>query len=182
MRDDIQQFDAWTYEDAFDIDHASGIDKLIRLSRVFGGRRGRQARTPPPIGVGEITSSARRDTGALELLTRFRERARRGRPALPGGLAWYTPTGLVRYSVVSPDQSRTLWQGNLGRIPGLPQMTTAQREVAIRQLISQQTGQGFRNLRPGHGGADLVPKFDAFDDVDGFDDYDDLEGVDDFDG
>lgn len=141
----------------------SSADELIRLRRVFGPRRGRQARQPPPIAVGEITSSARRDTGALELITRFRERQQRGQPAQPGGLAWYTPGGLIRYAVVAPDQSRTLWQGNLGRIPGIAQMSTAERESAIRERITERTGQEFRDLPAGHRGPDLVPRFDAFD-------------------
>jgi hypothetical protein len=106
--------------DANDIRDPSSLDKVIDLRRVFGpGPPGRQAATPPPIGVGEITSSKRRDVGALELIARLRQRGQRGQP---GGLAWYTPTGLVRYAVVRPDQSRILWQGNLGRIPGLAAM------------------------------------------------------------
>jgi len=155
----------------FDVDDwraGSSIDRLIDLRRVFGPRPRRRPPAPPRIGVGEITSSARRDTGALELISRLRQRARRGRVARPGGLAWYTPTGLVRYAVVAPDQSRILWQGNVGRIPGIAGMSTSQREAAVRALVAAQTGQSFRVLAPGHAGPDLVPtsRFDGFD---GFD-------------
>jgi len=144
-----------------------GVDRLISLTRVFGPRRrGRQPRTPPPIAVGEITSSNRRDVGALELITRFNARRRRGQAPSPGGLAWYTPTGLVRYAVADPAQQRLLWQGNIGRIPNIGAMGEAQREAAIRQLISARTGQRFRNLAPGHAGPDLVPAFDEADDFD----------------
>src|SRR5919201_6130042 len=130
----------------------SSIDMLVDLRRVFGPRPRRRPPTPPRIGVGEITSSARRDTGALELITRLRHRAQRGRVARPGGLAWYTPTGLVRYAVVAPDQSRILWQGTLGRIPGIAGMSTDQREMAVRALVTARTGQPFRILPPGHAG------------------------------
>src|SRR5262249_42718286 len=101
--DDVHAFDAFG-------------NQLVRLQRVFGPLvRGRPPRDPPRIAVGEIPSSARRDVGALELIARLRARAGRGQTGA-GGLAWYTPTGLVRYAVVAPDQSRMLWSGNLGRI------------------------------------------------------------------
>ncbi len=158
----------FTRRDGFDIDDwsaASSIDRLVDLRRIFGPRPRRRPPTPPRIGVGEVTSSARRDTGALELISRLRERTRRGRVARPGGLAWYTPTGLVRYAVVAPDQSRILWQGNLGRIPGIAGMSTDQREAAVRALVTARTNQPFRDLAPGHRGPDLVPtsRFDEFD-------------------
>ena len=150
---------AFTDDESDDLYDRSSFDKVIDLRRVFGPRPvGRQPANPPAIGVGEITSSARRDVGALEVIARLRQQRRRGGPA---GLAWYTPTGLVRYAVVNPDQSRILWQGNLGRIPGLAAMSASQREAAVRQLITQRTGQRFRNLQPGHKGPDLVPAFDA---------------------
>ena len=164
----MNRFTRW---DGFDVDDwnpASSIDKLVDLRRVFGPRPRRPPPTPPRIGVGEVTSSARRDTGALELISRLRQRTGRGRAARPGGLAWYTPTGLVRYAVVAPDQSRILWQGNLGRIPGIRGMSTDQREAVVRALITTRTGQSFRNLPPGHRGPDLVPtsRFDEFDEFD----------------
>ena len=109
--------------DPFDVDDwqaGSSIDRLVDLRRVFGPRPRRRTPTPPRIGVGEITSSARRDTGALELITRLRDRAQRGRVARPGGLAWYTPTGLVRYAwwrQISPGSSG---KGTWGEFPELP--------------------------------------------------------------
>lgn len=158
-----------------------GPDKLVALSRVFGRapRLGSSTGPPPPIGVGEITSSARRDTGALELISRFRERAARNAPPRAGGLAWYTPSGLVRYAVVAPDQQSIQWLGNLGRIPGLAAMNTDQREQAIRALVAQASNQPMQNLPAGHAGPDLVPVVDPFLPAarfDGFDGADD-EGL-----
>lgn len=62
-------------------------------------------------------------------------------------------------------QSRILWQGNLGRIPGIAGMSTDQREAAVRALVTARTNQPFRDLAPGHRGPDLVPtsRFDEFD-------------------
>lgn len=151
-----------------DFDHLGGdldamLDKGIALVRVFGPRVPRLPPKPPFISVGEITSSARRDVGALELITRLRARQQRGEPAQPGGLAWYTPTGLVRYAVVAADQSRILWDGNLGHIDGLAQMTTIEREHAISRLITEVTGQEFQMLPQYHDGPDLVPAADRYD-------------------
>lgn len=149
------------YVDAFeDLYDRSSIDKVIDLRRVFGPRPdpNQQVRRPPRIGVGEVTSSARRDVGALELIARLRSQVGRGRP---GGLAWYTPTGLVRYAVIAPDQSRIMWQGNIGRIPGLANIPQNQRgavaERWVRRQITRLTAQRFRRLPPNHRGADLQP-------------------------
>jgi hypothetical protein len=63
------------YVDAFeDLYDRSSTDKVIDLGRVFGPRPdpNQQLRRPPRIGVGEVTSSARRDVGALELIARLR--------------------------------------------------------------------------------------------------------------
>lgn len=176
-----------------------GADAAIDLQRVFGpnvghsssGRNWQQTlanNPPPPIGVGEIRTSAGQDVGALELLTRFAEMRRRNPGAqLPlGGLVTTTPTGLVRYTVADPNNDRIVWQGNLARLPSISQVEPAQREREIRALLQRITGQRFRNLRYPHAGPDLVPspvrprpnRFDGFDDGDDADAYDAMDALD----
>lgn len=160
-----------------------GIDAAIDLERVFGPnigyrsegrhwRRNLRHHRPPPIGFGEIRTSAGQDGGALELLTRFAELRRRhpGRPLPLGGLVTTTPTGLVRYTVADPNRDRIVWQGNLARLPWINRVGPGERERAVRALLRRITGQGFANLPYPHPGADLIPtpaivRADAFDDM-----------------
>src|SRR5262245_41970957 len=150
----MDDYDSWQWDELL----PSSADKLIRLTRVFGPLPPEQTALPPQIGVGEITSEQRRDVGALELVTRLRAAATPGQPAGPGGLAWYRPDGSVRYAVVAPDQTRMLWQGDIGRIPNFARLNATQREAAVRRLLTQVTGQRFRNFRGAHRGPDLVPR------------------------
>lgn len=165
------------------IDHA--VDRAIDPERIFGpnvgyrsqGRHWRRdlgRNRPPPIGVGEIRTSAGQDVGALELLTRFAEMRRRNPGAtLPlGGLVTTTSGGLVRYVVADPNRDRIVWQGNLARLPWINRAPPAVRERAVRSLLRRITGQTFQNLPYPHAGADLVPavppatSFDEADEAD----------------
>lgn len=148
----------------------SGAERAIDPERIFGpnigyrsqGRHWRRdlgRNRPPPIGVGEIRTTAGQDVGALELVTRFAEMRRRNPGAtLPlGGLVTTTPGGLVRYVVADPNRDRIVWQGNLARLPWINRVPPAARERAIRSLLRRITGQTFQNLPYPHAGADLVP-------------------------
>jgi len=185
-----------------------GVDRSIDLQRIFGPntgyrsegrnwRRNLRHHRPPPIGFGEIRTSAGQDGGALELVTRFAEMRRQhpGRPLPLGGLVTTTPSGLVRYTVANPNNDRIVWQGNLARLPWINRVGPGQREAAIRNLLRRITGQGFANLPYPHPGADLIPTpvvarpspfdeiddFDAFDAFDVYDDFDALDPLDELD-
>lgn len=146
-----------------------------------GRLRGLLLRRPPPhIGFGEVKSQAGLNQGLHQLQEGLNDVAR-GTPrdrsvVYPRvGLAWYLPSGLVRYMVAQPNidprLSRRVWQGNIGRIGPVPASVlqgarTAQevldreahwREQQVRNLVHTVTGQPFRSLPMGHRGHDLQP-------------------------
>jgi len=170
----------------------TGVDHGLRRS--FGDLTAREVRLedparlrelllrrpPPHIGFGEVKSQAGLNQGLHQLQEGLNDVARRTpmdrSVAYPRvGLAWYLPSGLVRYMVAQPNidprLSRRVWQGNIGRIGPVPASVlqgarTPQevldreahwREQQVRNLVQTVTGQPFRSLPPGHRGHDLQP-------------------------